>query len=95
MKESNFLKEFRIETTFFQIFKDFQAKIGYLKKVHVPFLTQKIQCGDDSKNMSFRATKIVKLFNNRRTKRPKHLKSATATKYGKRASVPRSEALES
>ena len=28
MKESNFLTEFRIETTFFQIFKDFQATFG-------------------------------------------------------------------
>ena len=34
MKESNFLKECRIATTFVQNFKDFQAKNDYLKKVH-------------------------------------------------------------
>ena len=34
MKESNFLKEFRIATTFVQNFKDFHAKFNYLKKVH-------------------------------------------------------------
>ena len=34
MIESNFLKEFRIATTFFKNFKDFQAKLEYLKNVH-------------------------------------------------------------
>ena len=31
MKESNFLKEFRIATTFVQNFKDFQAKFDFEK----------------------------------------------------------------
>ena len=35
MIESNFLKEFRIATTFLQNLKDFQAKLEYLKKVIV------------------------------------------------------------
>ena len=34
MKESNFLKEFRIATAFLQSFQDFQAKLECLKKVH-------------------------------------------------------------
>ena len=31
---SNFLKEFRIPTTFVQNLKDFQSKFDYVKKVH-------------------------------------------------------------
>ena len=34
MIESNFLKELRIATKFLQNLKDFQAKLGYLKKFH-------------------------------------------------------------
>ena len=42
MIESNFLKKFRIATTFLQNLKDFQAKLEYLKKVH-PEQFSKIQ----------------------------------------------------
>ena len=45
--------------------------------------------------MSSRAAKDFQSIDKRRTKRPKHLKSVTTSKYGKRASVPRCEALDS
>ena len=81
-----------VHTHIFQSYAIFSRKISpsFQYAPHPLILRQR---GDYSKNISSRSVEDCQSVK-RRTKKHKHLKSATAVSYGKRTPVPRSEAYK-